>query len=385
MNVLFIGSSSVGPRWIMDALKSKCHNAHGIFTGYEGISLGENAVPFFPPVKDKYLKDKGVGIVGITVDSLNVENALLISKNIKSNNPGIKIIWGGIHPSISPEECIGYPEIDYICMGEGEYPMLELCEALDKIKINGGHNEDTVIKNIWSKKDGSIFKNELRDYVDINTVEFDRSNIYYNGIFTGRGCAGNCTFCCSPYLKKTMESKGRYFRKRELKKVINEIKNMIKSNNQYLLSQLMRKDSLAGKARLLLEIYKYNTSPVRIKDDSFCLDKEWLYEFNSSFSKHFKRRGYICSARVNDITEKVVKSLKEGNCRMIILGFESGDEHYRNKILNKYVSDAEIYKAAKMLRDAGIPILGQWMIGMPGETPAQAVKSLKMSLEVGDI
>ena len=54
-------------------------------------------------------------------------------------------------------------------------------------------------------------------------------------------------------------------------------------------------------------------------------------------------------------------------------------------MLNKNVKDAQIYQAASLLREAGIPILGQWMIGMPGETTSQAVKSLKMSLEIGDI
>jgi radical SAM superfamily enzyme YgiQ (UPF0313 family) len=37
------------------------------------------------------------------------------------------------------------------------------------------------------------------------------------------------------------------------------------------------------------------------------------------------------------------------------------------------------------LREANIPILGQWMIGMPGETPLLALKSIQLSLELGDI
>jgi radical SAM superfamily enzyme YgiQ (UPF0313 family) len=49
------------------------------------------------------------------------------------------------------------------------------------------------------------------------------------------------------------------------------------------------------------------------------------------------------------------------------------------------LTDEQIYHAVKLLRERDIPILGQWMIGMPGETPQQALKSLKMSTQIGDI
>jgi len=367
----------------MSLLEKNGHAAFGIYLGYEKIMLGENAAPFLPPVNRAFLQKNRIDIVGITVDSLNAKQAQLISAAIKRDFPQIAIIWGGIHPSVEPEECIAYPYVDYICIGEGEYPMLELCQSF--CPGTAEEPRDTVIKNIWTKKDAHIFRNGLRDYIDINTVDFSRKELLYTGVYTSRGCAGNCSFCMSPYLKATLGVKGAYFRNRRVDLVIEDIKQMRRANRKFLLKHLLMPASLKNKLKTLLRLFEYHYAPVRIKDDSFLLNKRWFFEFAEAFKRNFKRTGYICSARVPDITEKVVTALQESGCRMIILGFESGDEQYRNQILNKSVSDAQILKAAELLHNAHIPILGQWMIGMPGETYEQALKSIRMSLKIGDI
>lgn len=189
----------------------------------------------------------------------------------------------------------------------------------------------------------------------------------------------------TPYLKKELGIKGAYFRNRRVDLVINDIVEMIKANNTYLLNQIIYAKTFKEKLKGIFMLYRYNREPIRIKDDSFLLNKKWFFEFAEKFSKKFRYRGYTCSARVPDINEEVVEALRKSNCKVILLGFESGDEGYRNKVLNKQVTDEQIYKAAKLLKKAGIPIWGQWMIGMPGESLDQAIKSLKMSLEIADI
>ncbi len=381
MNVLFIGSSSVGPHFIMSLLKRNGHQAYGIYWGYKDMVMGEYAEPFRQPVQDEFIRNKNINIIGLSVDSLNIEESIQISKAIKRNHPEINIIWGGVHPTVEPDECLKSAPINYACLGEGEYPMLELCNELDKV----ADGNDTVIQNIWARKKDTIFKNPLREYIDINTVDFDREGIFYNGIYTSRGCAGNCTFCMSPYLKRKLGIKGRYFRNKNVDLVMDDIANTIKSNKAYLRNKFLYGESLFIRLKALRRYFVYDREPIRIKDDSFLLNKKWFFEFADKFSTRFSGRSYICSARVPDITEKVVEALKKSKCVRIILGFESGDEYYRNKMLNKNVKDAQIYQAASLLREVGIPMLGQWMIGMPGETTDQAVKSLKMSLEIGDI
>ena len=94
---------------------------------------------------------------------------------------------------------------------------------------------DTRIQNLWANKAGEIHRNALRPFADIDAFEFDREGIAYNGVFTGRGCAGNCNFCASPFIKSKLGIKGKYFRKRSLDSVISEIERMIGLNYRHFL------------------------------------------------------------------------------------------------------------------------------------------------------
>ena len=56
-----------------------------------------------------------------------------------------------------PEVTIEHPDIDMLCINEGEYPMLELCNAL------GSKNNYNSIANLWVKNNGEIKKNTPRE------------------------------------------------------------------------------------------------------------------------------------------------------------------------------------------------------------------------------
>src|SRR3989339_5750 len=74
----------------------------------------------------------------------------IMSKKIKERNSNIPVIWGGIHPSLTPEECLKEKFIDLVVIGEGEETILELSQEL-----LGNHNYEN-IKGIGYKKAGAI-------------------------------------------------------------------------------------------------------------------------------------------------------------------------------------------------------------------------------------
>ena len=71
-----------------------------------------------------------------------------LSTYIKGSGIEIPIILGGIHASMFPEDAISHPDIDVVCINEGELPMLEFMQALEK-----GENYST-IDNLWVRKSG---------------------------------------------------------------------------------------------------------------------------------------------------------------------------------------------------------------------------------------
>lgn len=158
------------------------------------------------------------------------------------------IIWGGIHPTVKPEECLQYA--DMVCVGEGEEAMLELANSLKSTDI-------TNIKNIWFKDGNRIIKNDIRpleecldkypfpDY-DINThyllkgnrivkltegllkdgmtkyMEPGKFSVTYQ-VMTARNCPHNCAYCHNSATRKIYAKKGKFVRKRNLENVIREL------------------------------------------------------------------------------------------------------------------------------------------------------------------
>ena len=106
-------------------------------------------------------------IIGLTVTSGTYCLGLTCSKIIKKHFPNIIVIFGGIHPTVCPDEVIKEAPVDIICVGEGEDALLELCETLQKKEsINK-------IKNLWvkdRKEPEVIYKNPLRNLKDLNTL-----------------------------------------------------------------------------------------------------------------------------------------------------------------------------------------------------------------------
>ena len=92
-------------------------------------------------------------IIGLGFMSSLYPIAKEVTRRIKERFPNIPIIWGGIHPTSAPEECI--QDVDYVCVGEGEQAIIDLCNAL----YTGA--EDTDIPNIWANKDGEILRTSL--------------------------------------------------------------------------------------------------------------------------------------------------------------------------------------------------------------------------------
>ena len=154
-------------------------------------------------------------MVGFTVYNMNYFQTLEISRKIKSNFPRILICLGGRKATDASLEILDEcEEIDYIITGEGEYPMLELLNAL---------KQDTPvahIKNLTYRKNGKPVRNEDRTTLeDLDELPFAIRDILMNerintaNIISSRGCTQRCSFCASSTFwrpdKKSMQWRGR--------------------------------------------------------------------------------------------------------------------------------------------------------------------------------
>lgn len=296
-----------------------------------------------------------VGFTLITGEQRWVENRAHQIKKVL----GVPIIVGGPHPTYFPE-MIDKDNIDIVCRGEGEFAVLELLNRLEQQK---GYND---ILNLWIKKNGRIYKNELRPLLaDIDSLPFPDRDIYKKYSFIdqstelpasfSRGCPYDCTFCYNAVKKKMYNCSSGYVRLRSVTNAIIELKQSLNTRKR--------------------------VKSVIIVDDDIALDKEWLNEFCRTYKNEINLP-FFASVRADFIVEDNVKKLKKANCYCLAMGVETGNYQIRKNILGKDITNEKYIKAANLIKKYGISLKTSNMFFLPGETVKNSFETLKLNIRM---
>lgn len=106
---------------------------------------------------------RGADLIGLSLFTCFFEVSVELTDAIRAALPGIPIVWGGVHPTMNPEECLDHA--DYVCVGEGEDPLADLAEQLE------GGGDTTTIENIWTAREGEVVRTPIRrPRLDMNTL-----------------------------------------------------------------------------------------------------------------------------------------------------------------------------------------------------------------------
>lgn len=271
---------------------------------------------------------------------------------------GKPIIFGGVHPTLFPED-IDFSYVDYVCVGEGEYPVLELMNGLAR------GDDCSSIRNLWVKQNGTVVKNETRQLIEnFDELPLPLRDIYYKYAFirdlpikrfiSGIGCPYNCTFCHNPLERKLFKGKGKHVRKKSVHRVIEEI--------------------LYVKERFVLK-------RVHFSDDLFVFDKVWLKEFLAAYRKEIQIP-FSCNIRIDQVSAEVIKDMYESGCWGMSFGIESGSDRIRNKILKKNLAEEAIVRNSKIIKSYGIKLIITNLMGLPDETIDDAFKTIELNQKI---
>jgi len=275
----------------------------------------------------------GFDVIGISsYASTSVRAVQVINKLKPLKKP---IIWGGVHATISPDKCIEH--VDLVCVGEGENTMLELLDKLEKNK------DITDIANLWVRKDGRIYKNEIRNLVENldslpppdydlddhyilehnNIVPFEERHL--NGMIffqTERGCPNSCAYCSNNILKKLHTGKGKLIR---FNSIGYAIKEMARLKN------------------------KFKTLGVfDIRDETlFARPSSDFQEFSRKYKKEVGIR-FKCLADPPTMDEQKLSLLVDAGLTDIIIGIQ-GSERVNFEVYKRFITDAQTLKAAQIV------------------------------------
>jgi hopanoid biosynthesis associated radical SAM protein HpnJ len=262
-------------------------------------------------------------------------------KKIKDANPTMKIAFVGPHVTVLPERSLrDCPELDFICRKEFDYSVVEFAQGKPISEILG----------ISYLKDGAIVHNPDRPQMqdldamphvtDVYKRDLDvtRYNVPFLlnpfvSLYTTRGCPAQCTFCLWP-----QTTSGHAWRKRSTDDVAAEM----------------------AKAKA----YWPNVREFFFDDDTFNIQQARTVELCAKL----KPLGltWSCTSRVTTNFE-TLKAMKEAGCRLLIVGYESGDQ----QILKNIKKGATIERARQFTKDChklGLVIHGDFILGLPGET-----------------
>jgi anaerobic magnesium-protoporphyrin IX monomethyl ester cyclase len=295
-------------------------------------------------------------LIAITAVSFQFKYIKRMLAEIKNYN--IFTICGGPHISLAPWELEKTDNLDAICIGEGEYALLELTDRIEKSL------DITNIENIWIKRDGRIYQNMPRPLIeDLDSLPFgDRelfdyqkvvNSDYDRAIFmSSRGCPYSCAYCCNSGLRNLQP--GMYVRFRSIDNAIAEIKDVVS---------------------------KYSIKYIYLNDDVFTADKKYVKEFCIKYKKEI---GYPfeINTRVESLTTEMLHDLKEAGCYRVAMGIEQGDEKFRKEVLNRKMSNGKIRDAFKMTKQAGIKTKSFNIVGFPLETYNIHLETIKLNREV---
>jgi len=278
-----------------------------------------------------------------------------LARAIKQANPKIKIAFVGPHVTVLPEKSLrDCPEIDFICRKEFDYSVVDYAKGKSLAEIPGVsflqdgkvvHNPDAPqIQDLDALPHVTeVYKRDL----DVKNYNVPFLLHPYVALYTTRGCPAQCTFCLWP---QTLM--GHPWRKRSTDDVAAEM----------------------AKAKQLWPDVK----EFFFDDDTFNIQKARTIELCAKL----KPLGmtWSCTSRVTTDFE-TLKAMKEAGCRLLIVGYESGDQ----QILKNIKKGATIERARQFTKDChklGLVVHGDFILGLPGETHATINNTIAFAKEL---
>ncbi len=303
-------------------------------------------------------------LVGFSATTAGFMDAADIAAIIKARRPEIKIIFGNVHVSaIGPALLKHFPEIDYLCVGEGEGLMLDISGGRPLPEIGNLAYRDPA-------GGGIVFNNRRTRIQDLDALPFPSyeklagfPSGYHLPLFsyikrwgatmiTSRGCPYTCSFCD----RTVFERLHRY------------------NSAAYIYEHM----------RYLRD--RFDVHHINIYDDLFSAHKKRVYELCELLINKPLGVGFNCAIRTGHDDFEMLKLLKRAGALMVSLGVESADPEMMRRHKAGVTLDA-VRATVEKIHAAGLRAKGLFIFGLPGETPAtvRATSDFILSIDLDEM
>lgn len=302
--------------------------------------------------------DRAAGheLIVIHTSTPSVAQDAQTAATLKARLPGVRIGFVGAHTMVLPEDTLRVaPAVDFVTTGEFDYAIRDLAAGAALAETRG---------LAYRAEDGRVVRtapqppiHDLDRFpfvVDVYHRHLTIEHYYigylqhpYVSLYTGRGCRSRCSFCLWP---QTIA--GHVYRTRGVEHVVAEMQHA---------------------QRLFPQVREFF-----FDDDTFTDDRPRA----EAIARGLGRLGltWSCNAKAN-VPYETLKVLKDNGLRLLLVGFESGNQH----ILNNIRKGTRIDRAREFMRDChrlGILVHGTFIVGLPGETRETIAHTIAFAKEI---
>jgi len=268
--------------------------------------------------------DTDADLIALTAMTAQATRAYQLADAFRSR--GKTVVMGGFHASNLPDEALHH--VDSVVVGEGELVWPRLLADFQAGQLQQLYRADGLIDTaLIPQARREIFKGS--------------GHLFTNTIQTTRGCPFDCEFC------SVTAFYGRKYRKRPVEQVLAELQELRKANSFVFFVD----DNIVADRRYSLPLFEGMKG----------MGLKWLSHAPIDFAED----------------QELLKAAGESGCVGMFVGFESLNQDSL-AAMGKVTNKAASYKAyAQQFRDHGIGILGSFVMGCDGDTPAVFEQTLR--------
>jgi len=259
--------------------------------------------------------DAEVDLVGITGLTCLIKRAYAIADRFRER--GVKVILGGVHPSLLPEEAKEH--VDSVFIGEAE-------NALDQL-----------LNDFEAGRLKPFYKKE--DWPGLKGMPLPRRNLlnkhyspFFKAIETTRGCPNRCEFCSVPIIN------GKRYRMRPLEEVDQELSQIIKKRGEYIF----------------------------LADDNVTAKEDYALGLFEIFKRHQVKWMGFGTVQIAE-NGALLKKAQESGCISLFIGFESLYQENLDSVSKRFVHTGELSDLVKTIQGHRIGIHGSFIFGFDGD------------------
>lgn len=291
-------------------------------------------------------------LFGFSVLTAALKNAVDASRQLKTLYPDSVIIFGGVHPTVSPMDILCHPHIDAVVQGEGENALIKIYNHV-KSRTSYSHVENLVFihngKPIFNKQ--SAIPPTLDAYPVFPYHLFTDHNYDLGFILSSRGCPYKCIFCSCSVMPGSQS-----YRFRSATSVADEIELLYR---------------------------KHGIRSIMFIDDNFMVNHLRIRELIAEI----RRRGlenhlhYTFQARGDNSDYGLFQEMHRVGFNCVLFGLETSSEELMNTI-KKGETVAQCIKGIKIAKSAGLHVGATFIFGLPGETRQERENCVRLAKQL---